>query len=179
MLKVRLNLRKVAMVFACLAVTIVFATCGKNGGDDNDGNIDPKLVGSWGYFGDKTVPKVYIFNQDGSFLHYSAVRLNDYMLTAYEYIYKGKYQVDGSTIKFENVSIARFDRKNDNENRNKIGDREHAKEMLKTTKGFETWNLEQKEYKFIETGVVRIFSSDDTDEIRSKFRADWETYNGW
>jgi hypothetical protein len=53
MLKVRLNLRKVAMVFACLAVTIVFATCGKNGGDDNDGNgggkIDVKLIGTWSY----------------------------------------------------------------------------------------------------------------------------------
>ena len=60
--KKKLNLRKVAMIFAYLAVTVMFVACdkpnGNNGNDDDgggnggggttSGKIDPKLVGEWG-----------------------------------------------------------------------------------------------------------------------------------
>ncbi len=34
-------------------------------------NTQCQLSGSWGYFGDKSLPEVYIFNKDGLFVHYS------------------------------------------------------------------------------------------------------------
>ena len=135
------------------------------------------IVGSWGYFGDKTLPQIYIFNQDDSFLHYSGVVR--YAYSAYEFVYKGIYRVNGNAVVFENVSISRFDRQNDNANRNKIGDRAHAKDMLNTTAGFEPWSLDPVEFSFMETGVARIARSNDTDSVRTVFRADWETYDRW
>ena len=164
-------------IFSMLFAGVALAAGGTT--EPPSGGIDPALVGSWGYFGDKTVPSLYIFNQDGSFLYYSAVYISGLPITAIEAIYKGVYQVDGNTIIFGNVSIARFDRKSDNENRNKIGNREHAKDMLQTTADFKPWTLESKTYTFVEHGVVRIAASDDKDEIRSTFRADWETYERW
>ena len=52
MTKVRINLRKVAIVFACLAVTAVFAMCDdKKNGDDEKGREltakEKELVGVW------------------------------------------------------------------------------------------------------------------------------------
>ena len=176
-------LRKVATIVACLVVTTMFATCdNKNGDDDGNGtaaNIDPKLVGSWGYFGDKTMPRVYIFNQDGTFLYYSALHTSSNPRICMENIYKGKYSVNANKITFTNVFISRFDRDNDNENCNKIGDRTHAKEMLKTTTGFVTWTLEPLVYNFIETGIVRIKKELDEENSHQLCRADWETHSGW
>ena len=184
MTKRRFNLRIVTAIIACLAVTTMFASCDKPSGDDDENgnggttaNIDSKLVGSWGYFGNKTMPKVYIFNQDGTFLYYSALVPDAY--SANEFVHKGKYSVNGGKITFTNVSISRFDRQNDITIRNKIGDRGHAKEMLKTTTGFVSWTLEPLVYKFIETGIVRIKKEVDEDFSHQVCRADWETYNGW
>ncbi len=141
-----------------------------------------QLTGSWGYFGDRSQPGVYIFNADGSFMHYSAVR-NSYLKTgslyAMETIYKGNYQIQGSNIVFDNVSIARFDRTKDNTNRNLIGDRNHTKEMLQRPTDFTPWTLDPVEFVFIGNGVVRIAPKDNKDEIRTTFRADWETYEEW
>jgi hypothetical protein len=50
MLKIRTNLRKMATIVACLAVTTMFASCGKNG-DDGKGReltaVEKELVGTW------------------------------------------------------------------------------------------------------------------------------------
>jgi len=162
-------------------LVLSLAVCGKDTLPSSE-DIDPRLAGSWGYFGDKSQPGVYIFNQNGSFVYYAAIRMN-YLTTgsryAMEAIYKGNYQTDGNSILFSNVFIARFDRTHDNDNRNRIGDREHAKEMLNTTTGFSPWTFEPVEFNFIEPGVVRIAKKDDEDEIRTTYRADWENYDGW
>ena len=58
MSKVKLNLRKVAMIVVCLAVTAIFAACDENKPNDDDnggisGKENPALkewVGTWGYF---------------------------------------------------------------------------------------------------------------------------------
>lgn len=145
-------------------------------------NTGQQLTGSWGYFDDRSQPGLYVFNQDGSFMYYTAVRKN-YLTTgsmyAQEMIYKGNYKIDRNTIVFSNVSIARLDRSKDNTNRNRIGNREHAKEMLKTTTGFSAWALESVEFSFIEPKVVRIAKKNDEDKIRTLFRAGWETYDSW
>jgi len=98
---------------------------------------------------------------------------------AKETIYKGNYKIEGNTVVFSDVSIARFDRSKDTANRNRIGDREHAKEMLKITTGFSSWTLESVEFNFIEPSVVRIAKKNDEDKIRTLFRSGWETYDGW
>ena len=183
MTKRKFNLRTVAAIIACLVVTTMFAACDKTNPDDDNkngggnGKVDAKLVGSWGYFGNKTMPKVYIFNQDGTFLYYSALVPDAY--SANEFVYKGKYSANEGKITFTNVFISRFDRQNDITIRNKIGDRGHAKEMLKTTTGFVSWTLEPLVYNFIETGIVRIKKEVDEDYSHQVCRADWETYNGW
>ncbi|MCW5910862.1 MAG: hypothetical protein KIT62_07300 [Cyclobacteriaceae bacterium] len=160
------------------AYALVPAACGNPQAQaQNKSNANEQLIGSWGYFGDKSQPGVYIFNQDGTCIHYTAVR-NNYLRTgslyAMEVIYKGNYRTDGNTILFSNVSIAKFDRSKDNANRNLIGDIAHAKKMLNTTTGFSPWTLEPVEFNFIEQGVVRIAKKDDQDEIRTIYRADWD-----
>jgi len=50
MLKKRFNLRILAAIVACLAVTAVFASCDKDGNDDDEttsGNIEKKIIGRW------------------------------------------------------------------------------------------------------------------------------------
>ena len=103
MLKVKLNLRKVAMIFACLAVTTVFATCGKNGGDDNDGNErvltdkEKELVGVW-------VPRPEYaidyaggieFKADGTFL---CIIKNNSGAVRSETTQKGNFKIQGDKI---------------------------------------------------------------------------------
>ena len=67
-----LNLRILAMIFACLAVTTMFASCddtNANGEDDENGGgngkIDPKLVGVWSYDSGGEHHN-YFFNKDGT-----------------------------------------------------------------------------------------------------------------
>ena len=73
MTKSRFNLRKVATIVACLAVTTMFASCdGKNGDDDKNGNsptgtINKELVGTWlGALGG--VNYFYEFKADGTYM---------------------------------------------------------------------------------------------------------------
>jgi len=105
MFKNRLNLRKVATIVACLAVTTMFVACdSKNPNDDDDGNgYDPKnpIVGMWrssfanNSFG-ATVGVVF-FNADGT---YAAIR---YRYT--EFIgEKGKYILNGDALEVSDLS---------------------------------------------------------------------------
>jgi hypothetical protein len=71
MFKVRFNLRRVAAIVACLAVTTMFASCDKGDSDDGGGNIDPKLIGFWVYEstyigGGYGINYAYSFTKDGS-----------------------------------------------------------------------------------------------------------------
>jgi len=78
MLKFRTNLRIVATIVACFAVTTMFASCDKDGSDDDggttNGKIDPKLVGTWETklykTGDITSFTTYthMFQKDGKFI---------------------------------------------------------------------------------------------------------------
>ena len=71
MTKNRFNLRKVATIVACLAVTTMFASCdGKNGDDDgNDGGkIDPQLVGTWMYHTTSVTHHLH-FLKDGTYTY--------------------------------------------------------------------------------------------------------------
>ena len=74
MFKNRLNLRNVAAIVACLAVTTMFAACDNNNpGDNDDGNdggkIDTKLVGNWQHSGTNYIYD-YFFYKDGSFEYF-------------------------------------------------------------------------------------------------------------
>ena len=73
MTKIRLNLRNVATIVACLAVTTMFASCGENK-DDDDGNgkdrvlnaDEKELVGPWrGALGHHSM--YYEFREDGTY----------------------------------------------------------------------------------------------------------------
>ena len=64
MIKMRINLRKVAMMIACLAVTTMFVACDKDG-EGGDGKIDQKLVGVWSYDGSGEHHN-YFFNKNGT-----------------------------------------------------------------------------------------------------------------
>ncbi len=168
----------VTLSFLLAACALFPAACGNSNAQvQNISNTNEQLTGSWGYFGDKSQPGVYIFNRDGSFVHYTALR-NNYLRTgslyAMEAIYKGNYQTAGNRILFSNVSIARFDRSKDNLNRNRIGDTAHTKKMLNTTSGFKPRTLEAVDFNFIEPGVVRIAKKDNKNEIRTIYRADWD-----
>jgi hypothetical protein len=95
MLKMRLNLRKVAIIFACLAVTTMFAACDNKNGDDEDGDgtqsgkIDQKLIGIWNYSPDN---ETYKFSANGSFNHFS-------LLSATE----GKFTTSDNKVHFSNI----------------------------------------------------------------------------
>ena len=104
MFKIRLNLRKVATIVACLAV--IFASCGNNGGDDDDGGgngngkNEQKLIGRW--VTGSTSSGIYypnsrylLINKDGTFSYYH--------VTSAKYSYDGKYSVSDGKIYFTNV----------------------------------------------------------------------------
>jgi hypothetical protein len=102
MTKVRLNLRKVAMIIACLSVTTIFATCDNRNTDDDDGGkgngkIDTKLVGRWTRSSGGASPSTFywLINNDGTF-HY-------YLVSSAEYSYRGKYSASNGRIDFTNV----------------------------------------------------------------------------
>ena len=89
--KKRFNLRKVAAMVACLAVTTVFASCGKNGDDDggdSNGKIDHRLIGSWS----ASINKFYVFHADGRFYHFSDVSATE-----------GKFSTSNSKVYFSNI----------------------------------------------------------------------------
>ena len=68
-----LNLRKVAILFVYLAITVVFTNCDKK---DNDGDgkrkisaEEQQLVGTWGVYWDGGL--VYRFYNDGTYIFYA------------------------------------------------------------------------------------------------------------
>ena len=102
MLKVRLKLRKVAIIFACLAVTTAFSGCGDNGGDDDDDGNNPNgIVGRWLCVEAKKTC-VYFFDKDGTFIR-AAIVLPSYLYIDMVEHLKGNYQVNGETIEFTNL----------------------------------------------------------------------------
>ena len=93
MIKVRFNLRKVATIVACLAVTTMFAACDKTN-DDNGANSAGKLVDHW----TRTIGSNFyhwFINKDGTF-HY-------FKVSAAEYSYKGNYTASDGKIYFTKV----------------------------------------------------------------------------
>ena len=118
MLKIRKNLRKVATIVACLAVTTMFASCGKNGDDDNgnptgsaeDAISVKALEGLWHTKG--FIENYYwSFDANGRFSYYISgkqVQQGSSLPWASEAYYKGNYRVNGYTIEFYNVQYDGF-----------------------------------------------------------------------
>ena len=110
--KKRFNLRMVAAMVACLAVTTVFATCGKGGdGGENNGNgsNNSALVGTWaelvlyhttnpltGQVVWNRATAAYKFNKDGTFEY-------NFHSTPWGYKFTGKYTVSNSKIYFKEM----------------------------------------------------------------------------
>ena len=109
MLTKKFNWRTVAMIFACLAVTTMFASCdelfGNDGDDDDDGdgNNNSPIVGMWrsefSSSGTRSTVGVVFFENDGS---YKAIGYyNDIFIGE-----KGKYKLTGN--KLEVYDLLRF-----------------------------------------------------------------------
>ena len=124
MLKKRFNLRILAAIVACLAVTAVFASCDKDGSDDDggttSGKIDPALIGGWIAGGATRLPNYnpktgeYIqyansygfatnFESDGTFVDASYLTTQSgYTTTRIEMFTAAKYSVVGDKIMLTN-----------------------------------------------------------------------------
>ena len=115
MLNFRENLRIMAMIIACLAVTAVFASCDKDGSSDEDGgggsNNSPlagwtwrcnmprqvyRLIGGEFSFTFEVVEDFYMFKRDGTFLYFPY----DERFTYYD----GTYSVSNGKLTFKNVN---------------------------------------------------------------------------
>ena len=115
MLKKRFNLRIVAAIIACLAVTTVFASCDKDSSDDDSGKSNnSQIVGTWlngdqsavnwteGEWTDKDffsilghVAVLFEFKADGTYLR----RFRAYNMFGDSFLeHKGKYRVEGNRI---------------------------------------------------------------------------------
>jgi hypothetical protein len=97
MFKVRMNLRRVAAIVACLAVTTMFTAC--DNGDDDDGgggNTDTKLVGNWVYTTTSGNTYYYQFANDGSFYYYQRMGSTVNGVT-------GKYTASNGNIALTNL----------------------------------------------------------------------------
>ena len=94
----RFQMRKVATIVACLAVTTMFASCDKkNLDDDGDGGkIDTKLVGVWRCRISASDILTYSFKKDGTFKHTH---------TYYGFELEGKYSVAGDKISCTNMNM--------------------------------------------------------------------------
>ena len=113
MLKIRKNLRKVAMIVACLAVTTIFTSCDENGDDDGgNGNKKSELAGwTWDCHALRMVMVLsggsytytyaycddhYMFYDNGTFIY---LPYNDRLV-----YYKGTYSTSNGKIYFKNVN---------------------------------------------------------------------------
>ena len=112
--KKRFNLRMVAAMVACLAVTTVFASCGKNGGDGGGkgkvlNTAEKALIGTWAAsYAQGTVRDVYdwsylysagiglgyTFKDDGTFTSFLIIE----GVTGLAISTKGKWRADESKI---------------------------------------------------------------------------------
>jgi hypothetical protein len=113
MLKIRLNLRKVAtIVVACLVVTTMFVSCDKTNCDNDDGGgntigkIDAKLVGEWEcrQYSSPTTFTTHscTFNENGTFTYSLIGVANTYGMT-------GNYTVSNGSIIRTNVFLRNGD----------------------------------------------------------------------
>ena len=105
----KFQMRKVAMIVACLAVTIMFAACDKTNGDDDDGNgggkNDSKVVGTWTRHNVSPLEYYnFVFDKNGNFNYYIVGTLS-------EYSYKGNYSVSDGKIYFTKVVFTNGDYK--------------------------------------------------------------------
>ena len=125
MLNFRVNLRILATIVACFAVTTMFASCDKDGdgGDDGGGEINEKLIGTWnigasmlqvrkahkGVSGDAKIFNIgvtgasYTFYDDGKYTHIAITGTTVAAIgTGVLIITEGKYSVSNGVIKFKN-----------------------------------------------------------------------------
>ena len=201
MLKTKLNLRIVAAIAACLAVTAVFASCDKktNGDDDDDDGggggkreisaEEKKLVGSWGRFtgynhlgnvGSSGYARayVYIFNSDGTFLRYIALNsftfvggMQSFSSTTENFV-KGIFEIKNNKINFSNVVFyTRILTANDKWR--DVGTRSVTRTTLQSipTSGFKSIDLEPEEYKLISTSILGVGKDDYGDFL--EFELNW------
>lgn len=148
---------------------------------------DQRLVGSWGYFGDRSAPELYIFNSDGTFMYYFAMFECDDDMTPYiatEAVFRGKYNLVGSVLFLNDASYVRYNLLGDEEAMNLIGDRKHAKEVLEELSADFSDFTEltastpaPREIEFVGDGLLNICY--DPEDGFTEFRADWESYGGW
>ena len=102
MTKQKLNLRKVAIIFACLAVTTMFASCDRtNGDDDKNSNekIDKKIVGSWEWRKSYSEIYAYNFRADGTFTFS--------IQSSFPNTKSGNYKTSDGKITFTNI-VSRY-----------------------------------------------------------------------
>jgi hypothetical protein len=114
MTKFKTNLRKVATIVACLAVTAVFAACEQTNPKDDEntptGKIDSKLVGVWERHDQYNIGGTlrsdyafYNFYKNGSFQYNgSSTAIADLLFNA-----TGKYTVADGKITFTDISYKR------------------------------------------------------------------------
>ena len=158
MLKIRLNLRKVATIVVCLAVTTAFSGCGNGGGDDDggsgggSGNSDTNLVGKWqalvlyssinswtSEIEWKNALAVYSFNKDGTFEY-------AFYKTSWGEKYTGKYTVTKDKVSFKEMKGYWF-RENETEDM-KVSERDYWEVTMDYELGSD------KEGKYIITYVL-------------------------
>ena len=110
MLEIKSNLRKMAMIVACLAVIIMFAAC-DNKKDDDDENGNPAvtaddaisvkaLAGTWWSRGWSEL-FYWSFGEDGNFAYYVPT-ISPNVGYWNEFFIKGKYRVKGNVIECYN-----------------------------------------------------------------------------
>ena len=100
MTNLKSNLRKVATIIACLAVTTMFVACDGNNDDDNgnengSGKIDQKLVGEWEV---RAIPVIHYcsFRSNGTFISSETGGGSTYNLS-------GNYTTSNGWITLSNV----------------------------------------------------------------------------
>ena len=99
MTNLKSNLRKVATIIACLTVATMFASCGGNKDNDDDGNgggkIDKKLVGSWEWKKSNSEIYAYNFRADGTFTFS--------IQSSFPNTKSGNYKISDGKITFTNI----------------------------------------------------------------------------
>ena len=153
MTQVRMNLRKVAMIVACLAVTAIFAACDEtdpddDGGGSGNGKIDQKLIGHWRYEGFWEQPWYkyyydYYFDKDGTFKYFYTPASNQVGSTTKT---EGKFTVSDGKVYMTEVVYMKGDPKFEA----KYPDRVHEYEFGKTAEGKECLKI----------GTIRLLAED-------------------
>ncbi len=116
------------------------------------------------YFGE-----VYIFNQDGTFIHYFG---SHSQTQASEVWKKGNYQINGSTLSFSNVVSVQFNRFSD-EGHHLIGTRDYTQSVISQVpaSGYSSSSMESKEVGLVSSGVLGL--GRDGNGYFVEFRTNW------